>query len=91
MTTYLTTEQAVELAEKHLLGVHTAIVRSKIHALCNAAIAAYINSLAEGLPEPFTHYRYYDEQVQPFATEDTIPLYTRDQLLAAVAKAKGER
>jgi hypothetical protein len=26
--------------------------------------------------EPFTHYRHYDEQVQPFADEGTIPLFT---------------
>ena len=25
--------------------------------------------------EPFTHYRHYDEQVQPFADDGTIPLY----------------
>ena len=27
--------------------------------------------------EPFTHYRHYDEQVQPFADGNTVPLYTR--------------
>lgn len=29
--------------------------------------------------EPFTHYRHYDEQVQPFADEWTIPLFTRKE------------
>jgi hypothetical protein len=29
--------------------------------------------------EPFTHYRHYDEQVQPFADENTVPLYTRKE------------
>lgn len=39
------------------------------------------NAFAQGAAsqlsaEPFTHYRYYDEQVQPFADEGTIPLFT---------------
>jgi hypothetical protein len=41
------------------------------------------------MPEPFIHYRHYDEQVQPFADENTVPLYDkqamRDLLEAAIS------
>jgi len=33
------------------------------------------------MPEPFTHYRHYDEQVQPFADENTVPLYDKQALI----------
>ena len=38
---------------------------------------AYAQGAASVLSaEPFTHYRHYDEQVQSFADDGTIPLYT---------------
>jgi hypothetical protein len=38
---------------------------------------AYAQGAASQLSaEPFIHYRHYDEQVQPFADEATIPLFT---------------
>jgi hypothetical protein len=41
---------------------------------------AYAQGAASQLSaEPFTHYRHYDEQVQPFADENTVPLYTRKE------------
>ena len=41
---------------------------------------AYAQGAASQLSqEPFTHYRHYDEQVQPFADEGTIPLFTRKE------------
>jgi hypothetical protein len=41
---------------------------------------AYAQGAASQLSaEPFTHYRNYDEQVQPFADENTVPLYTRKE------------
>jgi hypothetical protein len=33
------------------------------------------------MPEPFIHYRHYDEQVQPFADENTVPLYDKQALI----------
>ena len=83
MTTYLTTEQTKELAlsvglDWQAIYTNDYEREDRYYALCNAAIQSYIDSLAEGLPEPEAvvfHKGYY----------------SREQLIAAVAKAKGEK
>ncbi len=42
------------------------------------------------MPEPFTHYRNYDEQVQPFADENTVPLYDKQALIDLLEAAAVE-
>ena len=42
------------------------------------------------MPEPFTHYRHYDEQVQPFADENTVPLYDKQALIDLLEEAAKE-
>ena len=42
------------------------------------------------MPKPFTHYRHYDEQLQPFADENTVPLYDKQALIDLLEEAAKE-
>ena len=80
MTTYITQEQAIELAESTtLLGCDFSDFEAAIHRTCNAAIQHYRDSLVAGvvLPEHVANAVHKGELV-----------YTADQLRQAIALAK---
>lgn len=75
--THITQEQARELAESAVM-IRDGYWQSdliKLTEVCNAAIDHYLSTLSAELPEPYITYRVRE-------------LFTRDQLLACIAKAK---